>query len=403
MVTQLADQPHPRRRRRYPSVLLALLTMPAFVSDAHAKQELTLSPRAGLQAYETGVDQQRHSLQNALDKVVQAGSPGALAQVQKDGEIWNLSSGVADLKTGERPTAEMHFRIGSITKTFIATVVLQLVHENRVRLNDTVGRWLPGLVSGMGNNGRAITIRMLLNHTSGLYDYSKDQDLNGRLEQNRFLTVTPSELVRIAVGHPPSFLPGTSWDYSDTNYILLGMIIEPVSGNSYATEVIRRIIRPLHLQETYLPGTSPNFPEPYMHGYSHEGSEIEDTTQYNPSFLGASGEMISSMADLNHFFSALLSGNLLPDRLLRMMLTPTPGSGTDTIHYGFGILITEMPCGTTVYGNAGNIAGSQSWVATSRDGQHLLALNFNCDWLEQHIPLSMAATDAEFCAQKISK
>lgn len=338
------------------------------------------------------------ALQAALDQAVQAGAPGALAQTRRDGRSQRYVSGVADLKTGQRPNTDMHFRSGSVTKTFVATVVLQLAAEHRLRLDDTVERWLPGLVSGNGNNGNLITLRMLLNHTSGLYNYAEDQQLNELFEKDHFITFTPEELVRVAVSHQPDFPPGTAWGYSDTNYVLLGMVIEQATGHTYAQEITHRIIRPLRLRGTYLPGTSPGLRRPFMHGYTNDTPDghIQDITFYNPSFAGASGEMISTAGDLDRFDSALLAGRLLPRLLLEEMLTPTPGSfpGTD-FRYGYGVVITFLPCGVTVYGGGGQIAGSRSWVTGTRDGTHTMAFNVNGDWVDPSLTTSVA----EFCPQ----
>ncbi|MDP9869514.1 MULTISPECIES: serine hydrolase domain-containing protein [Streptosporangium] len=155
---------------------------------------------------------------------------------------------MADTRTGRKRKPQHRFRIGSTTKTFVATVALQLVAEGTVSLDDTVEKWLPGVVGGNGNDGREITIRRLLDNTSGIFDYLQDQ-----AAVNRYDYPTPRQLVQIAMSRPPAFEPGTSWGYSQTNYVLAGMVIERATGRTLAGEISRRITRPLGLTGTYLP------------------------------------------------------------------------------------------------------------------------------------------------------
>lgn len=343
-------------------------------------------------------------LLSVLEEAVQQGSPGALAQSRRGSHVRNLAAGVADIRTGERPRAPMRFRIGSVTKTFVATAVLQLVADHRLRLDETVADVLPGVVDRNGNDGSAITIRMLLNDTSGLYEYTQDPRVEQIVLRDPAHCFTPRELVDIAVDHPPVFAPGTSWEYSNTNYSLLAMVIEKVTGQSYGDRITRRILRPLGLAATSFPGCSPRLPRPRLHGYTKPdpaGPEIQDVTDYNPSFAAGNGDMISTVGDLNRFDSALLGGRLLPERLLRMMLTPTPGSfpNTDAFRYGFGVVIARTACGVTVYGNAGSIQGYETWMSGTRSGRHTMSLALNNDWLDPTDTILQAIT-AEFCARR---
>ena len=194
-----------------------------------------------------------------------------------------------------------HFRAGSITKTFIATVVLQLAAEHRLSLSDTVDAHLPDLVRGAGNDGSQLTLRALLTHTSGLYDFTADT--------MGTVPVTPLQAVRIALTHPPA-APGR-YAYSNTNYVLLGMVIEQVTGHSYATEAERRILTPLRLTGTSFPGTRVSLPSPHGRAYAADGSDVTDL---DPRVAGAAGELVTTLADLDRFYSALLAGELLPAR-----------------------------------------------------------------------------------------
>ncbi len=342
-----------------------------------------------------------YATQRILDALVRAGAPGAVAQVHTGGRIRNFTSGVADLISRRPPRPDVHVRIGSVTKTFVATTVLQLVAEGRLRLSDTVGHLLPGVVTGNGYNSDAITVRMLLNHTSGIYSYTDDQGFGDLFYQNPFLYFTAGDLVRIGTSHPPVFPPGTDWSYSNTNYILLGMVIERVTGHSYAAEITHRIIRPLGLHETFLAGHDPDLPRPHMNGYIKSPSppyQIEERTRFDD--YGADGEIVSTTTDLNRFISALLAGRLLPAAVLRTMLAPTVAGG-QTFLYGLGIEIWEVPCGVTAYGHVGDVYGSRTYAVAVLGGHRSYAFNHNDDYVEDD------TTNAEmlrtvFCPQRDS-
>jgi len=226
---------------------------------------------------------------------------------------------------------------------------------------------LPGAVP----NGQRITVRHLLNHTSGLYDYLRTLPMppSPAFLDNRWRTWTAAELVQRAVANPPTFEPpGSAYAYSNTNYLLLGRIIEKVTGRSYGEEIERRVIRPLRLRGTAIPGTSPRILGPHPHGYvpTLQNGEIQllDYTEMNPSVMGAGGEMISTTRDLNRFFAALLSGRLLSGRLLDEMRTPGVEGGT----YGLGLRRRDTACGIRVYGNDGDALTYQSWSFSTEDG-----------------------------------
>jgi len=308
---------------------------------------------------------ERDALQHGLDELVAAGAAGALIEVRDERGTWRGTSGVAELGTSRPVPAGGHFRAGSVTKTFVATVALQLVAEGRLRLDDTVERWLPGEVPG----GEGITVRQLLSHTSGLYDYGRALPLldQAGFQSIRWRTWDPRELVKLATDQPPLFEPGASWSYSSTNYILLGLIVEQVTGHPYDVEVERRIIGPLGLHHTWLPGTSTRLPDPHAHGYLPDLSGGQapplDVTELNPSSGWAAGEVISTAADLDRFFAALLSGRMLPPAQLQEMTTLAPHARD----YGLGLRQRTLPCGTTVYGHDGDAPGFSTWSFTTAD------------------------------------
>ncbi|MFB7656615.1 MULTISPECIES: serine hydrolase domain-containing protein [unclassified Streptomyces] len=358
----------------------------------------------------------------ALDAIVAEGTPGALASVREGRHRWSGDAGVAHLGTGEQRRSADHFRIGSLTKTFTATVLLQLDAEGVLSLDDTVEDWLPGLVRGQGNDGRKVTLRHLLNHTSGIFNYNRDEGFLAKFTGESFLVhrydgATPEELVGIGLSHPPLFTPGTGWAYSDTNYVLAGLVIEKATGDDYADQVERRIIGPLRLRSTVVPGSSPALPRPHRRHYSKlyddaPNAPVHDVTEFNPSVAGAAGEIISTTRDVNRFFGALLRGELLPRQQMKEMFDAVPvveeeGEGEaattrrtydateGTAVYGLGIRGDTLSCGVTVWGHGGQVPGSLSRVAATRDGRHVLALNRNGDWGSQ--AAEDAVLEAEFC------
>ena len=272
-----------------------------------------------------------------------------------------------------------HFRAGSITKTFIATVILQLAAEHRLSLSDTVEQHLPGLVHGAGNDGRALTLRSLLTHTSGLYDFTADT--------GGTVPVSPTRAVRTAVTHPPA--DRGRFSYSNTNYVLLGLVIREVTGDSYATEAERRIIAPLRLTGTSFPGSRTTLPSPHGRAYATDGSDVTDL---DPRVAGAAGELVTTLADLDRFYSALLGGQLLPPRWLREMLNTRTAHGS----YGMGLFPVRLPRGTTVWGHNGRISGSYVRTAATADGRHVLTFRVNTGEIADP-GLEPALLAAEFC------
>ncbi|WP_327718873.1 beta-lactamase family protein [Streptomyces sp. NBC_00490] len=288
-------------------------------------------------------------------------------------------SGTRYAEAGQGITRADHFRAGSITKTFLATVVLQLAEEHRLSLSDTVERHLPGLVRGAGNDGRTITLRALLTHTSGLNDFTTDTE--------GLVPLTPLQAVRIALTHPPAD-PGR-YSYSNTNYVLLGMVIAQVTGHPYATEAERRIIAPLGLADTSFPGSRTSLPTPHGRAYDTDGSDVTDL---DPRVAGAAGELVTTLADLDRFYAALLGGELLPPHRLREMRDTRAAHGL----YGMGLFPAKLPCGTTVWGHNGRISGSYVRTAATVDGRRVLTFRVNTTAIADP-RLEPALLAAEFC------
>jgi D-alanyl-D-alanine carboxypeptidase len=319
------------------------------------------------------------SLQSQVNAIEATGDVGVVAEATGAGGRRFATAGLADTATGTPAEPYDSFRIGSATKTFVATVVLQLVGEGRLSLDDTVAHWLPGVVSGNGNDGSRITVRELLQHTSGLYDYTDDfPELTSTANflADRYTTYTPAQLVAIAMRHAPYFAPGTGWEYSNTDYILLGMIIDRVTGHSWQDEVDTRVIEPLGLRHTVLPGTSPTIPGPHLDGYSDFGSgPAIDVTALNPSAADAAGEMISTTADLTTFYTALMRGRLLPPAQLAEMETTVPAPGLTAIlpgiRYGLGLMWIPLSCGGGYFGHGGDIPGYSTRDGVTPDGRRV--------------------------------
>ncbi|MGR4880261.1 serine hydrolase domain-containing protein [Streptomyces sp. LARHCF249] len=328
--------------------------------------------------------------QRAMDAEVEAGIPGITAQVRDARGVWKSTSGVGNLTTGTPRGTNDRFRIGSITKTFVATVLLQMEAEGKLDLDDKVEHHLPGLVRGNGNDGRKITVRQLLNHTSGLFDYLADEEyLDTYMRGEGFLThrydtLPPEKHVKVALSHAPLFEPGDRFSYSNTNYILAGLIIEKAGGRTYEAEVRDRIIKPLGLRATSQPGNSIRMPRPSSRSYSKlfasTPDRIDDVTEMNGSQGWADGDIISTTGDLNRFYNALLNGELLTPKQLKAMKTTVSTAERPDMSYGLGITRFRTSCGTTLWGHGGGMLGSTSLAVTTEDGRHQLAYNRNGDW-----------------------
>jgi D-alanyl-D-alanine carboxypeptidase len=339
----------------------------------------------------------------AVEAAVRDGVPGVTVTARDEHGTWSTTAGVGDIRTGGPRSAHDRYRVGSVTKTFVATVLLQLEAEGRLSLDDTVEKWLPGAVHGNGHDGSRITLRQLLNHTSGIFNYTDDEDfLNAYFVKDGFFKhrydpKSPEDLLATAMSHRPNFEPGTSWSYSNTNYLVAALVIGKVTGHSYGREIHDRVIAPLHLTATSVPGTRTTVPRPSSRAYSKfSGSATDpayDVTTLNPAIAYGSGEMISDSADLDRFYRALLTGRLLPPRQLTEMKTTVQVA--DHARYGLGLLDRTLSCGVHVWGHDGGILGSLTEAVTTADGSHSLAFNFNGDWVGD----TDTVIEAEFCGR----
>ncbi|MGW4382154.1 serine hydrolase domain-containing protein [Kitasatospora sp. NPDC004531] len=340
-----------RRHRRRTIVAAAVLAALATASPAVAATPPPTAPPAP-----------------RLDALVaELGVPGALATVRdQHGRSTSAAAGVGDLATGAPVPADGEVRVGSNTKTFVAVVVLQLAAEGRVRLDRDIDHYLPGLVRGDGIDGRHITVRQLLQQTSGLPNYTAYLDDDPRPYQ-------PRELLDLALRHPAAFPPGASWQYSNTNYLLAGLLVERVTGHSIGHELDTRIVRRLGLRHTYFPAPGESaLRGPHPHGYYRDGGELVDVTDLDPSWAWAAGQLVSTNADLNTFFTALLTpGRLLPAAQLAQMRTTVPADATfgPGARYGLGLVSRPLTCGGRYWGHGGSIPGYETRTGATPDGR----------------------------------
>ncbi|WP_075309348.1 serine hydrolase domain-containing protein [Bacillus wiedmannii] len=332
----------------------------------------------------------RTSIEQVIDKAADAKNvPGVIVTVKNGEASWAYASGEGNIERNHKVDADSAFRIGSTTKTFVATVVLQLAGEKKLSLDDTVEKWLPGLIKGKGYDGSKITIRQLLNHTSGIADYLTPE-LKENLIENPSENYTAEQLISRAL----QLEPVKGWSYSNTNMVIIGLIIQKVTGESYAEQIKKRIMEPLSLKETVLPGSSMDIPKKNARGYLNTGDKLVDITLFNPSFANASGEMISTGEDMTTFFRALLGGKLLTSEMQKEMVTNTVD--TPLGKYGLGIHETKLPDGTEVWGHGGGIPGFTNFAGGTKDGQHVISININVLGAEKQINNILAS---EFAAK----
>ncbi|QXJ26726.1 beta-lactamase family protein [Actinomadura graeca] len=286
--------------------------------------------------------------------------------------VRNSGVGLADLRTGRKVVGDEHGRIASNTKTWVATVVLQLAGEGRLKLDDTVDRHLPGLIRTKRYDGRKITIRRLLQHTSGLPDYMDGPGWEDE-DDHRWDHSTPLETVEQALRLPPPDRAPSGFSYSNTNYNVISLIVAQVTGHGIGTELKRRIITPLGLRHTSWPGDRTTLPKPELRGYAERDGKLADRTEWNVSGADASGALVSTGPDVTAFWTALWSGKLLaPAQLAEMKRTVPDGEGG---RYGLALERYETAPGFVTWGHSGSMeSGHKLRNAVTEDGRHAVTL-----------------------------
>lgn len=289
--------------------------------------------------------------------------PGAILYVhsRKLG-TWTGVVGRGRVAPAEPMRAADRFRAGSIAKTFVAVVVLQLAERGRVSLDARLPAVLPARVVDRFQNAPEIMVRMLLNHRSGIPDWLTPA-VNSEIAHHPAKVWKVSEFLDLAAAQPPLFAPGTSFGYSNTDYNLLGLIIERLTRHSWRHEVTRRVLGPLGLRRTYLPAPGDrSIKGAHAHGYEYLDGKTVDFTGVDPSMAGAAGggALVTTVQDLTSFLDALLNGRLFRHRAtLRQMLAfgPAPNDGVDLVGYGLGIEQRVFPGGSELIGHLGATAG----------------------------------------------
>jgi D-alanyl-D-alanine carboxypeptidase len=374
----MTDYTRPSRRRRR-AALATILTAAVTVSATPALAELPAS----------------HQLTRLAQQDVDAGAPGVIVRVDDGtGPAIEIARQASWTRPDHTLAAGDQFRIGSSTKTMVATVVLQLVAEHRLALTDPVEKWLPGLIA----NGPAITLRMLLNHTSGLFNDINDPAVLAAFTGQDTHQWTPRELIAAPGANSDGCATAAAYSYSNTNYIALGLVLEKATGHCLADLIDERIARPLNLKNTYLAAhTAPPDSTRLAHGYEPDAAHLApllppgtppgtafagparadhvDTTWVNNSTEWAAGGIVSTARDWARFQTALTSGKLLSPALLKEMRTTVPEdpSAPQGNRYGLGLQQVVTPCGT-VWGHVGQVPGYSSENFTDSTGRRTVAI-----------------------------
>ncbi|MGA4843802.1 serine hydrolase domain-containing protein [Streptomyces sp. G45] len=365
------------RRTRLAATVLLAATLTGALAPAAAARDHAVDP-----------------VQRQLDLLVERdGVPGALAH---DGRTtWR--AGVGDLRTGRAmPGADGRVRVASNTKAFTATAVMRLVTEGRIRLDDRVGRYVPQLAD------RPITVRQLLKQTSGLPEYGTLVDWN---DPNG----TPETFLALALKEKPVFEPGTDWGYSNTNYLVLGMVIDKVTGTDFRTYIERTVLRPLHLRDTYWPRRGElTLRGEHARNYgvhpAHPEAGRVDVTELPGYEFGASGGLVSTPADLNAFWDGLFGGKLLPRWAVRLMTGDTTDVGGRDVYpqgsrYGYGVASIPLSCGGAYWGHGGDLPGDSVGGGRATSGRGTVTV-YTTTWAAEGDSLRhlQGAVDAALCA-----
>jgi CubicO group peptidase (beta-lactamase class C family) len=380
-----------------------LLLLASCVQEAQADSATTAQLLPVEQSYKP-----RTVLREELEAIRQTGDiVGVSAEVRSRRGVYRAHAGSNDPRGGSSLSQRALFRIASVTKTFTAVIVLQLVEESKLALSDTVERWLPAVVSSHGNDGSKITIAQLLRHESGLSNYLEDPTFSDLVasaqafDAHRFDAISQAELVSVAMQSPPLFAPGAHFAYSNTNYVLLGMIIQAATAQTWREQIEHRIVAPLGLTNTYVPGYSPYLIAPHVRGYARfpDREGLVDVTN-NSLISAADAGVVSSLSDLNRFFEALVTGELLSSASLSAM--------QDTIaidhpmfpngRYGLGLQWSPLSCGGGYWHHTGDTLGYAVWTGVLGDGSRSVTMMMNSPGEEETAAAATALIDRVLCA-----
>lgn len=320
-----------------------------------------------------------HDLKRGLGQVMDApgAPPGLSVLIQRGNRTDFRRRGVADIDAGTPFRARSHYRIASMAKAYNGAVTLGLASDGKLRLDDTIGEWLPGALP----LAEDVTIRQALQHTAGLPDYIRQDSFIDVLIADPGQYLTPRQLLEYVRDIPLEFDPGSEYGYSDTDNIIVGLIAEQASGSSYEQLLRRYVYRPARLRSTSLPRTT-KLPMPYIHGYDLEKNKPPDDVSetINPALAWASGGIVSTAADMNRFIRAYVGGDLFSRRIGRSQnefvvgssSPPGPGRNGATL----GLFRYRTRCGT-VYGHTGSFPGYRLFAASSASGKRSVVFTVN--------------------------
>ncbi|MFK4870218.1 serine hydrolase domain-containing protein [Streptomyces sp. CSMPJR101] len=367
------------------AALATLMAVPAHAAVPGARAEAPPAPDA------TGV-------WNVLRAAQRQGAPGAIARLDDGDTVRWAAVGVADRGTGRALGNADRFRIGSVTKTFSAVVLLQLADEGKLSLDAPVNRYLPKLLPD-----DRITVRHVLSHRSGLYDYTNDmfaKTVPG-FEAVRTKVFTYRQLVKRSLAKPRTTAPGGAYSYSNTNFVVAGLLIEKLTGHSVRTEYRDRIIGPLKLKDTFYVHPGTKIPGRHTRGYltpDTAGAALVDSTEQTVSWAQSAGAVISTTKDLHLFLSALLGGRLTSRAGLTEMRRMVP-AGTGQA-YGLGLRRRDLSCGVSVYGHTGAVQGYYTVAFASKDGKRSLTALANTSNNGTVLTTMLGALESAFCGKK---
>ncbi|MGW3286282.1 serine hydrolase domain-containing protein [Streptomyces sp. NPDC001002] len=338
------------------------------------------------------------ALEGVLRKAVQQGAPGAMARVVDHGRVRTAAVGVADRTTGRALSPADRFRIGSVTKTFSAVVLLQLADEKKLDLDASVDRYLPGLLPD-----RRITVRHVLGHRSGLYDYTNDmfaKTVPG-FEAVRTKVFTYRQLVDRSLRHARTNQPGAAYSYSNTNFVVAGLLIEKLTGHAVQKAYEKRVFKPLKLRDTFYLHPRTKIPGRHTRGYltpDQAGAALVDATDQTVSWAQSAGAIISSTRDLDTFLSALLGGRLTSAASLKQMERMIPVNSTQA--YGLGLRRRDLSCGISVYGHTGAVQGYYTYAFASKDGRRSLAALATTSNNGKVLDTMLGTLESAFCGKR---
>ncbi|MER5555153.1 serine hydrolase domain-containing protein [Streptomyces sp. NPDC002793] len=365
------------------------------VIGAVCAMTMTLTAHSGTASART----EDHAATLAALRALQASAgPGAAVHAGAAGDDWTLSVGTGTYGADRPIKQDEHFLVGSQTKSFTATVVLQLVDEGRVALDTPVETYLPGLVTGNGHDGTRITVRHLLQHTSGIASYSPGIPGSVMVQppRNPDGTYDPRDVVRTGLSSGPVSVPGASFTYSNTNYVILGLLVEAVTGAPAREAVQSRVIEPLGLTGTSFPAPGDRtLPLPAVTG--HHGVRLGGFYLWypaailDPSLYGSAGAMVSTMEDVTTFYTSLLGGELVSSASLAEMMDAADSGA------GLGLSARQLSCGVTAWGHSGAMPGYFSYTLVTKDGRHASAMTNVMFQFNTPSPQMLKVVDSAIC------